>query len=113
MVTLDQSRAGICATLKASTKLPHCGSDGHSIPSGVESDGCERGGQQAEERQQRQCDQQQEQQPPGQDLAARDDHVSSPRASRWIGSTQTSTRMNRTTARADAKPTCLPAKASW
>ena len=24
----------MCATLNASTKLPHCGSDGHSSPSG-------------------------------------------------------------------------------
>ena len=37
--TLDHSNAGIWATLNASTKLFHCGFDGHSIPSGVESDG--------------------------------------------------------------------------
>ncbi len=39
MRTLDRSRAGMCATLNASTKLPHCGSDGHSIPQGIVPEG--------------------------------------------------------------------------
>jgi hypothetical protein len=37
---LDTRSVGILATLNASTKLPHCGSAGHSSPVGKVFDGC-------------------------------------------------------------------------
>ena len=39
MSTLDVSSALMCAWLKASTKLPHCGSAGHDRPGGTLPDG--------------------------------------------------------------------------
>ena len=40
IVTLETSSAPMLAWLKALTKLPHCGSAGHSMPSGIDPDGC-------------------------------------------------------------------------
>jgi hypothetical protein len=37
---LEASNAVMFATLNASTKLPHCGSAGHSSPLGTVPDGC-------------------------------------------------------------------------
>ena len=40
MIMLDFINVVTFATSNASTKLPHCGSDGHSRPLGSEPDGC-------------------------------------------------------------------------
>ncbi len=40
MNVLDAMSLGICAVLNATTKLPHCGSAGHSSPRGTVPDGC-------------------------------------------------------------------------
>ena len=100
------------AWLNALTKLPHCGSAGHSMPSGHGARRVQGRREQADERQDRDRHEDEQEQPaPEPQLAARDPHESDSRTSRWIGRIVTSTSTTSTMARADAVPTSRPTNA--
>ena len=106
MNMLDTSSAVMFATLNASTKLPHCGSAGHSRPLGTSPRRMQRGREDADEGQDRERHQHQEERPACPELAATNSHRASSRLRRWIGRMTTRTRTMSMTARADARPIC-------
>ena len=111
IVALDTSSVPMLAWLKALTKLPHCGSAGHSMPSGMEPDGWRAVVNRLMNgriviairtiRRPR----------PDPQLAAGDPHESDSRTRRWMGRIATSTRSIRTMASAEAVPTSRPTNA--
>ena len=106
MNVLDARSAVMFATLNASTKLPHCGSAGHSSPLGTVPDGCSAVVKMLMKGRIVNRHQRHEERPACPEFAASNLHRLLSRLRRWIGRMTTTTRIMSMTARADARPIC-------
>ena len=105
MYVLDARSAGICATLNASTKLPHCGSAGHSSPLGTVPDGCSAVVKMLMKGRIVIAISARRSVRPAKSSPRSVSHSALSRLNRWIGMMITTTRIMSKTARADARPT--------
>ena len=92
------------ATLNASTKLPHCGSAGHSSPPGTVPDGCSAVMKMLMKGRIVIAISPTRKRPACPEFAATNFHRVSSRLRRWMGRMTTRTRTMSMTARADARP---------